>query len=524
MPKHFRTILKRVGYWHIYATRPDNRIEGFGDEGSRIDLKDETRRTIDLIAQATRDPILAAYSNYLGKLHGQESYYRDYRWGFRLFNDPTIKPSSTSNFLEFAKNLPTSELFGAGAMNMAYIRSGWANNDTFISFRAGNTFTHHGHYDAGHFTLFKDAPLAINSSSYGHFFGGNRLNYSIRTIAKNSLIIQRPNERVKPNHFFKDNVSDGGQRVILPTGSAITSVEHWQQNLQKGMHLEGGDINKFEHKPGHFTYLTADLTSAYNTPTHDEGGDGGKVSAVQRQLLYLNKEDSLIIYDQITSTDPTYKKKWLLHTVNKPTVDNLNILKGSINNGILESTSNQATIRNGRGILSVQRILPADGIIRLVGGDDFQYYVETDSDDEILDGKNFSEGASSKPWFDIGKWRIEIQPKAARLEDKFLVVMTAQLDSPTLVQAKQLEVISGDASGVVTDQSATLFVNFTSSPSVKFHISSGAKVLRIICDKCESSLHLVHTKGELELPYNRQAVREISLNGVSGGEIILIAK
>ncbi|MDC8445289.1 MAG: hypothetical protein LV471_05085, partial [Nitrosomonas sp.] len=88
-----RTLLRRTGLWHIYATRPDNRIENLGDEGSRVDLKDETRRVIDLIAQMTRDPVFSGYSRYLQQLHGAESYYAGYRWGIRLFNDPTL-PSS----------------------------------------------------------------------------------------------------------------------------------------------------------------------------------------------------------------------------------------------------------------------------------------------------------------------------------------------------------------------------------------------------------------------------------------------
>lgn len=83
-------LLKRVGLWHIYATRPDNRIENLGDEGSRVDLKDETRRVIDVIAQTTRAPVFASYSQYLQQLHGAESYYSGYRWELRLFNDPTV--------------------------------------------------------------------------------------------------------------------------------------------------------------------------------------------------------------------------------------------------------------------------------------------------------------------------------------------------------------------------------------------------------------------------------------------------
>lgn len=188
------TLLRRIGLWHIYATRPDNRIENLGDEGSRVDLKDETRRVIDIIAQITRDPVFSGYSRYLQQLHGVESYYAGYRWGIRLFNDPTlINPAFTAsatlekgaaNLTFLDTQLSRAELFGRGGMNQIYIRSDWSPSATFISFRAGHTFAHHGHYDAGHFTVFKGAPLAINSSVYGNYMSANRLNYSIRTVAK----------------------------------------------------------------------------------------------------------------------------------------------------------------------------------------------------------------------------------------------------------------------------------------------------------------------------------------------------
>ena len=85
-----KEVMRQVGYWTLYATRPDKSIEGFGDEGSRVDLKDESRRVIDLIVQMTQDSVLAGYSKFLANLHGVESYYSAHRWGFLLFNDPFV--------------------------------------------------------------------------------------------------------------------------------------------------------------------------------------------------------------------------------------------------------------------------------------------------------------------------------------------------------------------------------------------------------------------------------------------------
>jgi hypothetical protein len=475
-----RRVLRRVGYWTLYATRPDRRIEGLGDEGPRVDLKDETRRVIDLIAQLTRDPVLAAYSSSLGQLHGAESYYRDYRWGFRLFNDPSLAPAPGTSLTGLFSGLPSAELFGRNALNLAYLRSGWTPDATFISFRAGDIFTHHGHYDAGHFSLFKGAPLAINSGAYGGFFSPNRLNYAIRSIAKNTLLILRPGEKVQPNRFFADNVADGGQRVVLPTGSAIHDVQHWLDNHEKGLHLQGGRLERFEHREGDYTYLAADLTAAYNTPAHDEGGWGGKVEQVERQLLYLPSEDRLLIRDRVRAVKADFVKKWLLHTVGQPHIEGLRVLKGNRDNGILESNSDMALAQNGRGWLTVQRILPQDAVIRLVGGQDYQYYVEADGDDSQLDGINFNQGASAQPWFDIGMWRLEIQPGAPRQEDAFLMVLTPALDAPRRAKATPLLLEGRLGNGVLTEASAAVFLDEPTSGELRLTLPMVAQTIRVI--------------------------------------------
>jgi hypothetical protein len=475
--------LRRIGYWHIYNTRPDNRAHGLGDEGPRIDLKDETRRVIDLITQATKDPILAAYSSYLGELHRNSSYYQDYHWGFILFNDPSIIPEaqSTKKTLGFAQRLPTAALFGINAMNMAYFRSGWSPQDTFITLRSGNNFTHHGHYDAGHFTLFKGAPLVSNSGTYGGFFDEHRLNYSLRTVSKNSLLILREDEDVKPNRFFKENVSAGGQRITMPTGSSISSTAQWAEQLNNGLHLEGGQLIAYEvDSKNRYHYLATDLTPAYNNTLYDETNEDGKVSAVVRELLYLVEADQLLIHDKIVSTHPDYTKKWLLHTINRPTMENLVVLKGTKSNGILESRSKNIKIANGVGRLRVDRIYPEKAITRLIGGPDYQYYVEMDGDDTEFDGKNMVTGVNKQPWFDDSQWRIEIQPEEAKLEDHFLTVLTPSIDHFRNLKPSLLETDHSNVYGTRSQDNLILFLSDLNERSVSFMKKSSDETLYLL--------------------------------------------
>lgn len=505
-----QALLRRTGLWHIYATRPDNRIENLGDEGSRVDLKDETRRVIDLIGQMTRDPVFSGYSQYLQQLHGAESYYVGYRWGIRLFNDPTLfnpafaasgnaAEKGAANLTFLNTQLPRAELFGRGGMNQAYIRSDWSPSATFISFRAGHTFTHHGHYDAGHFTLFKGAPLAINSSVYGDYAGSNRLNYSIRTVAKNSLLILRPNEKVQPNRFFQHNVADGGQRIILPTGSAVQNVSDWVKNLDSGNYFAGGKINHFSTVEGEYTYISSDLTQAYNTPVRDEGGRGGKVRKVERDLLYLDNEDRLLIYDRIESTSPAYTKKWLLHTVNRPQVSREKVLKGQAANGISETFDPVVFVRNDPGHLRIDRIYPEDAKIRLIGGPDYQFYVESDGDDTILDGENFSSGASFQPWFDIGMWRIEIQPGAPRIRDEFLIALSPSLNNPRHDAPESLSIEGVKAKGIDTGQSIVVFAETLSHGEIKINTrqpSAQKKLRRLYVLGLPAGMHVQVTSRD----------------------------
>ncbi len=467
-------LVERIGLWHIYMTRPDNKIEGYGDEGSRIDLKDETRRVIDLIAQITKNPVFATYSDYLEHLYQAQSYNSGYRWGFLLFNDPSITPLSDVDITDLSgleRYLPTAEIFGAKASNHVFIRPKWGKNQTFINFRAGHHFTHHQHYDAGHISIFKGNPLAINSSVYAGIKTDNRLNYSVRTIAKNSLLILRPNEIVKPNRFFKHNVSDGGQRVITPTGSAVTSVKDWKDNLYHNQYFAGGELIHFIDKPKQYVSVAVDLTRAYNSIWYDDNHQGGKVKLVTRNLWYYYPNDQLIIFDRIVATNKRYLKKWLLHTVSKPRAleDTPKVLRGKLDNGILESRSKHLLVQNRNSYLDIRVIYPEKPVVRFVGGGDYQYYVEDDADESDLNGHNYNQGAVSEPWFDEGFWRIELQPSHMAMDDHFLVVLSPTLDSPSRRRNMTPLNIQGKAYGLQSEDFAVIFLE-NSHQNLSFEI------------------------------------------------------
>jgi hypothetical protein len=430
--KSIGKLIRRIGLWHIYNVRPDMKVQGWGDEGPRVDLKDETAKVIDLIALLTQDPVFSSYSATLRHKFGSASYYPSYRWLLPLLFDPDasfiakIDVQEATDLSALEHLLPNSELFGKGAVNQLIIRSGWRADDTFINFRAGHSFTHHQHYDAGHFGIFKGGVLAANSSTYAGMQSKNRLNYSIRTIAKNSLLIQNPNEEVLPNRHFEENVVDGGQRLTMPTGSALRSMQHWQQELFSGRNLQGASLIDYQFKPGESTSISADLTSAYNSIRYAEQGQTGKVRSVQRSLVYIDELDSLLVFDTIQATS-AYKTKWLLHSMNKPQIDDLQVLKGQQFDGILSSKSNIFVIQEQQSNLYGTVLMPNKLANQIIGGPGYRAYVETDGDDNVLDGESFFSGNKTSPWFDNSLWRLELSPERQTTNTQYLVLLQPTL-------------------------------------------------------------------------------------------------
>lgn len=521
-----RRNLERVGLWTLYITRGDNRVEALGDEGPRMDLKDETRRVIDIIAQTTRNPVFATFSAYLEKTYGRESYYRDYRWGLRLFNDPTVPtlPGVGDGSLEGLElSLPPSFHFGPGGLNQVVSRTGWGPDDTLVTFRAGHTMTHHGHYDAGHFTLFKGAPLVITNATYqGDVSAPHRLYYGVRTVSKNSLLVMRPNETIKPSRLVQQNVIDGGQRVVIPTGSAVTSVSNWLANLKEGRHYAGGEITHYQHLGNTLTFVRSDLTWAYDNTEFDTQDRGGRVQSVRRDLLHLLDEDHIFIHDDVVATSEDYTKKWLLHLPQRPEAPGLRPLLGNHAAGILETSADRLSMSNQGARLDVLRIAPAGAVVRLVGGPGFEYYVESDGDDSDLDGENFAEGSRPQPWFDNGLWRIELQPRLPAERHQFVVALTPSLDSAgPAARLSPVEVSQRAAYAVSSDRSVIVFPTDDLSRPVSFTVPGRQERLIIAGVVAGQVLEVSLGASRQRIPVTESGAMIIPMAGHRGLEVTI---
>ena len=501
-----KVALETSGMWTIYGTRPDGRFALFGDAGPRNDLKDETQRFIDLVFLGTRKPVFEYYSAYLSTLHKNAAYYSAYRWGipvFRGLSQLSFSQGFAVNDLSFAKGvLPNSRIFGPKAFDQVFINSSWDPDATFISFRAGDTFAHHGHYQAGHFTLFKYAALGLTSGTYGEYTSSHRLNYYIRTVASNSILIQQSGELIHPNHFFKDNVSAGGQKIIIPTGSAITSVENYKENRNI---YQGATITAFDNDDSRFVYINSDLTRAYSKD---------KAEMVTRELCYLFREDLLVVHDTVQSVKKEYTKKWLFHTWNKPVTDSETVLVGDSDNGILLSSDNHIDISHQDGTARIAVLMPIIPVIRKIGGKDFRYYVETDGDDSTLNGVNMSQRINEKPWFDSGMWRIEIQsPQQNKLDEFLVVIQPGKVSSPE--KTKYKPVAASGINGIETSSCLYLFPE-SGQTSLLVEVPSGKACVFFGLPKNKIASIIINQK-RMEIPINKHGVMRINNMPVNAG-------
>jgi hypothetical protein len=423
-----REAIAQVAYWQLYATRPDGTLVRSGDcwpvgpsRGRGL-----WQPVQDYYARLGNDPGLVAAADYFRKLSKTRYHGDAYAWATVLTYDPGLpmprgydaaRPEAHLN-----AHLPRARVFGRHSLGQAFLVDRWGDAEaTWISFKAGDVLAHHGHYDQGSFTIYRGSPLAVNSGYYGDYFGDFRLGYYIQTIATNSLLVEAPGEfstfaRERGNF---DQVT-GGQRVVIPTGCDITSVNDWLRNQHVGMHYEAGDILSFESSTAGFDYVSADITDAYNSTRYSEPGSSAKVSSVVRKVAYLRAPNALVVFDRVVTAEPSYSSRWLLHTPAKPQTETEVLLAGaSADDGILRTPDRWSRISYGKGRLFHQVLLPADARILKIGGPGHRHHVTLDGKATGLESRRPRTDLSP----DYGLWRTEVIDTASHRQHLFLNVL-----------------------------------------------------------------------------------------------------
>ena len=120
--------------------------------------------------------------------------------------------------------------------------------------------------------------------------------------------------------------------------------------------FERGNITKFEHVAGDYTYCVGDATHSYTR----------KIEYFEREFLYL-RPDVFVIFDRVKTTNPGYKKVWRIHTVDRPAPQ---AVVADTNLGMQAYTDARRTlIETRQTVTCIDSLLPEKNRIVVRGGD-----------------------------------------------------------------------------------------------------------------------------------------------------------
>jgi len=391
---------REIVYHFIYSRRPDGSFTSDGDDNIGIDSYYGIGPVSFLAGNLYNDPyyrqeFYRASGKKLSESIGPNNYQVS-RVHFLILDNPKIGLKSISE-------LPLSRWYGSHSGVMT-ARTGWEEGkDSDVLMVSMKTperfFKGHGHLDSGEFEIYYKGPLAIDSGYYDYFGSSHDYGYNKQTIAHNSLLIINPEET---SFYGEDYPIAGGQQppTYINNTNTFEDIKGWATEYGEVL---GYDYGEDLHSPS-YTYLKGDLTKAYN----------GKAEKYTRTFMFENFFDdvypgALIVFDKIVSdeTQVNYEKKWLLHSVFEPGVD---------------ENENTITIKNsengysGRLINTV--LLPEkDNLqIDIVGGEGEEWMVE---------GTNYSPTVRD---METGDYRTEISYKSKEETEYFLNVLWVSED------------------------------------------------------------------------------------------------
>ncbi|MGI5819247.1 MAG: heparinase II/III domain-containing protein [Armatimonadota bacterium] len=270
------------------------------------------------------------------------------------------------------------------SMGQIFMRSGSGPEDTYATLTAGGILRQHRHYDNGNFCIYRGGFLAIDSGTRE----GNPeqlQNYYAQTVAHNCVLIDMPDEPISNYWNGTVHVQEGGQ---------------YQQVGSEVLAFETDEL---------LTYVAADCTAAYRPEKCEEA---------VRQFVFVYP-DHFLIFDHVRSTEPDYRKRWLLHTAREPRIDGATVFA-----------------EQGEGRLFCRTLLPGEPELTPIGGE----------------GRRFTAGGRNWPLPDgvevselMGWGRIEVSASEPATQQNFLHVI--QVGDLTLETMDAVERIDGE--GVV---------------------------------------------------------------------------
>ncbi|MBI2298269.1 MAG: heparinase II/III family protein [Armatimonadetes bacterium] len=264
-----------------------------------------------------------------------------------------------------------------------YARSSWAEDATYFFFKCGDRFTAHQHLDVGHFLIARHEELAGDGGWYYDFASPHMVNYGLRSIAHNTILVLDPAEKWPGIRAGNVTGNDGGQHHNWTHhNGAVVDVADWQKGRAA---YDIADLLAYEDH-GDWLYVAGDATRAYSP---------AKLAQFRRQIVYV-RPGTFVIFDRVVSKNPAFRKTWLLQAAKPPT-----------------GAAPELVVTNGKGRLFIHTLLPEAPEVTLHQGADLYIY----------GGQSYA--PPRNPPGPLPECRIEVSPSQPAAEDWFLHVLTA---------------------------------------------------------------------------------------------------
>lgn len=307
--------------------------------------------------------------------------------------------------------LPPSRHFAG--IGLTIMREDWGPDSAVVSFRSGPSLSGHMHADQNSFTVFRTAPLAIDSGMYDGYMTEHRHNYYRRAIAHNTIVMVDPAESFSApiayrKKFNEDKlVNDGGPAWY---GLSPATLEEYSANQEI---INSARTEAF-HQGGGWQYVRGEAGGAYSA---------SKVGRFTRELLLLHRRPDgqlsrLLVMDRLALESSALEPRWLLHTVEKP-----QILPGRI------------LVRSGAAVMAVAVLAPAASST-LAGGPGREF---------VVGGRNYAPLPSPHSSPPPGAWRLEVTPDRPAREQAFVVMLVVGPGAEQQAQSSRLDRQNGAA-------------------------------------------------------------------------------
>ncbi|MEM6846350.1 MAG: heparinase II/III family protein [Bacteroidota bacterium] len=399
----FNEGFEKVPYHLVYSLRPDRQLLREGD----VRVDDGSYEYHDFVLRQTanyaNDPYLRWVANQNIFVTYDAVLERDF---FDLIYRSEDASSSNISSLPLTKYFP-QPIGGEMIARTGWDLSGDRSNDAVVHMRIGEYyFGNHQHKDFGTFQIYYKGNLTGDSGQYEDRSNPTTekhwRSYYRSTIAHNGLLIYDPNEKYAGGSWTNTEV-DGGMRWPLNNDvqpdnlNELRNVKNGYQFAEVTAYEIGPDSNKPE-----YSFISGNLTKGY---TYSNDANKAKVSNVTRSMVTFNTDDSrypivFMVFDRIVATNVNFKKTFLMHAMEKPSID-----------------GKKSVLVKGNGKLVSYTLLPKQAELQT------SYGYKINGKDYSPDGSTDKVNTRKQKAYEDLRWRLEVTPSQAQNEDFFMHAM-----------------------------------------------------------------------------------------------------